>query len=75
MSISWLQYVTNWRKFVTITEFNKLEQRVRKIENNLNIQSQPIINDSFDSDKEEEKNVKISFHLYFELDLFTNHVW
>ena len=57
------------RQFVRITEFNKLEQRVKKLEDNLGIQTQgravdatsisrsnPV--DDSDSDREEEEREK-----------------
>ena len=73
------------RQFVRITEFNKLEQRVKKIEDNLGIQiqgravdttsisrSNPA--DDFDYDREEEEREKKFINLYIEPDLFTDNI-
>ena len=73
------------RQFVRITEFNKLEQRVKKLEDNLGIQTQgravdvtsisrsnPV--DDSDSDREEEEREKKFINLYIEPDLFTDNI-
>lgn len=63
------------RQFVTIAEFNKLEQRVKKIEDNLGIQTtQGRAAIEYDSDKEEEEREKKFIHLYIEPDLFTDNI-
>jgi hypothetical protein len=63
------------RQFVTIVEFNKLEQRVKKIEDNLGIQTQGrSVAYDFDSDNEEEERDKKFVNLYVEPDLFTDNI-
>jgi len=73
------------RQFVTIVEFNKLEQRVKRIESNLGIQTQgrAAVEDyviakqsdtTYDSDKEEEEREKKFTYLYIEPDLFTDNI-
>ncbi|MBP1527566.1 MAG: hypothetical protein H9Q66_06575, partial [Spiroplasma ixodetis] len=74
------------RQFVRITEFNKLEQRVKRIEDNSGIQIQADIAadatrisrsnpaDDSDSDKEEEEKEKKLINLYIEPDFFTDNI-
>ena len=72
------------RPFVRITEFNKLEQRVKKLEDNLGIQTQRAVDttsisrsnpaDDSDSDREEEEREKKFINLYIEPDLFTDNI-
>ena len=69
------------RQFVRITEFNKLEQRVKKI--GIQIQGRAVDTtsisrsnpaDDFDYDREEEERDKKFINLYIEPDLFTDNI-
>lgn len=62
------------RQFVTINEFNKLEQRVKRIEDNLGIQqtqSRAIIDDDISEEEERDKRI---INLYVEPELITSNV-